>query len=130
MQHQIVSLDTAALIWGIKGQASDGQKHLIAPALELLEKLRKDNTRVVLATQVVAEYLAGFEKASQKIQLQKLKRDFILAPLNSAAALIAAELWDDAFVKSLISKPDADARVTRRQVIKADITILSSSIAQ
>jgi predicted nucleic acid-binding protein len=61
--------------------------------LILLNHLDKENVRIVLPSVVVSEILAGIPHSDHGRTLSKLTQRFHVAPLDVAAASLAAEVW-------------------------------------
>lgn len=122
----VVSFDTMVLIWGVKRVAKEGQEHMIDRTVRFLDWLTAERHVVYLTTQALAEYLGGFtEPGERDAQLAELEKFMPIQPFDVRAASIAAELLaNDAIIKGI----QKEYGVTR-QVVKADIAIVASSIA-
>jgi predicted nucleic acid-binding protein len=119
------SVDAQILIWGVKRQATSNRQQMIKRATAFFQKCREDNIRVIIPAQALAEYLVGFDDRTRYQSLAILQKAFIIAPLDGKAACIAAELQHN---RDLIQGLQLEYGLTK-QLIKADINILASSIA-
>lgn len=121
----VVSFDTMVLIWGVKQVATPGQEEMIGRATRLIDELRASNTRIVLPTPVVAEYVGSFQPDAQAEQFKAVRENFATCPFDLRASAIAAGLlYNQELVKQL-----KDEYACSRQVIKTDMMIVASAIS-
>lgn len=120
-----VSFDTMILIWGVKKKAHPDQQDMIPRAERFLQYLDERGERVLLPADVLAEYLGNIPPEQRAAEQHTLLTRFPIVPLDTRAAIIAAEL---AFDKELWKKAQAEYQVTR-QVVKSDISIIAESVA-
>jgi predicted nucleic acid-binding protein len=117
-----VTLDTNFLIWGVRGESSPGQEHLIPIAQAIISKLKASDDRVVLTAIVVAEYLSGTPEDKFDAEFAEIHKSFQVLPFDAKAAKIAAKLWQSRH--KLIQSIGKS-----RNVIKADIQLVATARA-
>jgi hypothetical protein len=88
------SVDTNVLIWGLKKRATENRVDMIPRAVEFFKTVRSHRIRIIIPSQVMAEFLAGYpDDASRDAACKMLEENFFIAPLDGNAANIAASLW-------------------------------------
>ncbi len=90
----------------------------------LIESLTSNHSRVMLPSVVVAEYLTDFPLEQQEAQRRILERNFFIAPFDTSAASIAAQIY----CKKVMDQVK-DQQQIGRQCIKADYKIIATAIA-
>ncbi len=121
----IVCFDAHAVIWGIKEEASSSQQAMIERAKALIQQCEEQDDTVVIPALVVGEVLCSLPVENQSRLWQGLNDNFIIAPYDTRAALHNARVWQE----QTTIRQALRAQDTSRQVIKTDITILSTALA-
>jgi predicted nucleic acid-binding protein len=91
----VIALDTNILIWGVKGVASPNREAMIPCAKALLGDLERNKQRIIIPSQVLAEFLVSYGDRDRIAALDVITKRYLVAPLDTKAALIAAELCHD-----------------------------------
>lgn len=91
----LVCFDNHILIWGIRGEATPGQEEMIRRTRLLLEYLEEKNANIIIPSVVVGEFIVKVPKENHQKVMSVLEKRFQIAPYDTAAALIAAEIWID-----------------------------------
>lgn len=89
----LVCLDNHILIWGVRQEATPGQEDMIRRTGLFLQFLEKKNAQIIIPSVVVGEFLLGVSFENHQKVMEVLDKRFQIAPYDTAAALIAAELW-------------------------------------
>ena len=127
-----VCLDNHILIWGVRGVATPGQEDHVERARQLFDDLDQSDSRVMIPSVVVAEFLAGVPKSQHGNLLDVLNRRFQIPPFDTRTAAVAAELWREAAERN----PHLKAQVreafpgTEKAKIKADLMVLATALAR
>ena len=74
----MISLDTNVLIWGVKRRATQNRLYMLDRAQAFLKDCRDSRIRIMLAAQVVSEYLVGFDREAMRASLKILEKAFFL----------------------------------------------------
>ncbi len=119
-----IAVDAQTLIWGIKKEATENRKHMIARASHFFEKCQSDRQQVIIPAQSLSEFLVGYSIDQQQKSVAALSRSFIVAPFDAKAAMIAAQIQDDWDEVKQIMREHGIVK----QHIKADINILATAI--
>ncbi len=117
-----ISVDAQILIWGIKKQATENRRDMIPRAEHFFRRCQERREQLILTSQALAEFLVGYSADQMRASLVVVSRTFIIAPFDAKAAVIAAELQSN-------WKQLRDDHGGTKQTIKADISVLASSIA-
>lgn len=127
-----VCLDNHILIWGVRGIATPGQEQQIERAKQLFEDLDQSDSRVIVPSVVVAEFLAGVPKPQHGNLLDVLSRRFQIPPFDTRTAVVAAELWREAAERNPHLKTQIKETFpgTEKAKIKADLMILATALAR
>src|SRR5262249_2902327 len=119
----MICLDTAILIWGIRGSASRTQEHMTSKARRYIEHLEMQAERIMIPTPVLAEYFVG-ATATERHEMEIMERGFVFPPLDVPSALIAADLMRDiATTEEVKDETGLDI-----QSIKSDTFIIAIAI--
>ena len=121
----MISIDTNVMIWGVKRVATPGQEPMIPLGVAVFEYCKREHLDIIVPTQVLEEFLVDYSDEERTRQLEIIQANYIVPPLDAAAAAIAAKLRHD---KDLLDGIRQEFGITR-QVIKADINILATSIS-
>ena len=89
----LVCLDNHILIWGIRQVATLGQEEMIRRTKLFLDFLEKKKAQIIIPSVVAGEFLLGVPLEKHQKVMGVLEKNFQIAPYDTAAALIAAELW-------------------------------------
>lgn len=119
---QKVALDTNILIHGVQLQAGPGEEWKAERAAALLARLEAKEVIVVVPAPALAEYLAGLDDKDIHRSLRIVQKRFVIAPLDVAAATMAARLHRiaraDQGQASLL-----DGGTANKRQLKADVFI-------
>src|SRR3954447_1443745 len=119
----MICLDTAILIWGIRGFASRNQDHMVLKAKRYIEFLETKAERIMVPTPVLAEYFVG-STTTERHEMEIMDRRFVFLPLDIPSALIAAELMrDQGALEEAASESGLD-----RHTLKTDALIIAIAI--
>lgn len=117
-----ISIDSQILIWAIKKQATENRREMIVRAEQFFLQCHERRETLILTAQALSEFLVGYDDAQVRASVAEISRSFVIAPFDTKAAVIAAELqrdWKQLRAEHGGTKP----------TIKADINVLASSIA-
>ena len=118
----LVCLDTHILVWGILGKANPAQREMVDRAGRFLRSLDKSDSRIIVPALVVAELLVKVPVEKHADVLRVLRRRFVLAPFDAAAASLAAMMANAN--GGLVKKEGV------RETIKTDCQIAAVAVAQ
>lgn len=105
----LVCFDTNFVIWGIKRQATAGQDGNIAKAVYLLQQLEQQDKQILIPTIVLGEVLASLPVEQHASFVMLIRRSFILAPYDAAAASHFARMWQKRAKDSSHSRSETKA---------------------
>lgn len=126
-----VCLDNHILIWGVRGEFSEGQHDMVPRAQALLEELENQRATIIVPAPVITEYLLGVDPERHPDTIEKLSRRFSIAPYDTAAALRSTDLWlRRNGGRTLSSELKALANGASRQVLKIDCQIVGIALAK
>lgn len=125
--RRLICVDTQVLIWGIKEQASPGQKNMVPRAKAFLDGESED-TFIMVPSVVVGEFLMRVPPRLHPAVLNLMERGFVLPPYDVKAASIFSELWQARSADGTIE--DLKTSGELRSKIKADCQIVATAIAQ
>lgn len=120
---KFVTLDTNALIWGIKKECTPGQEDMLRRADLLLDHLSDEKVRLVLPAISFAELMAPLNEQERIEFARKVEEKFVIVPFDTRAAHFAPVLWQAH--RSLAPSE----RIKSRRVLKADVLIIASAYA-
>jgi len=121
----MICLDTAVLIWGVRGFASRTQEHEIERAARYIRWLRMKDKKVMIPCPVLAEYLVG-ATATELHEMAIFELGFEIPPFDIPAARITADLMRDVDLIKTIKKDHA----VDHQCIKVDAMIIAIAICR
>jgi predicted nucleic acid-binding protein len=90
---RVVCLDTQILIWGIKKEASDNRKHMIARATLFLDALEKQKTVCIVPAPVIAELLLKLSPSKHHAFIGDMSQRFIIPPFDANTSAFMARVW-------------------------------------
>jgi predicted nucleic acid-binding protein len=114
----MICFDTMILVWGVQGAARSAQEEMIERTRRYLRSLQEGNTKIMVPTAALTEYLQGFELEDRKRQLQALERHFVIPAFDLPAAYLAAGL----------ARKAGNVKGIPRQTVKTDIQIIATAI--
>lgn len=120
----VFALDTTIVIWGVRELVPPGREDMVPRCVDLIRSLKERRVPIMFPSVAVAEYLAGFSAAEQKIQQAIISEHFFVAPFDMRAAAVAGELFDKRLMKTVRQETDIP-----RQCLKADLKIIATAIA-
>ncbi len=121
----MICLDTAVLIWGVRGFASRTQEHETVRAERYIRWLALKQKQVLVPTIVLSEYLVG-ASATELQDGTIFEKNFQIVPFDVPAAMIAADLSRDIdLIKTVAKEHHVD-----RQCLKSDIMIAATAICR
>lgn len=125
----LISFDTMILIWATESGNKKSMRKSAQdiPDLQrrsrfLLDYIHEENHDVILPTIVASEYLRGVKPKRRNDALATLHELYTIAPFDSPAAAIAADLFDRA-------KPLPNNDSQSRTCMKADLMIVATAKA-
>jgi predicted nucleic acid-binding protein len=118
----LVTLDTNALIWGLKRECTPGQEDMLRRADLLLEELAHQESQLVLPTVSLAELMAPLGEPQRTTFSQKARERFLIVPFDARAAHFAPAIWQ---AREHSGKRTAGSRTC----LKADALIIASGYA-
>lgn len=122
---RMICLDNHVLIWGIKGQCTEGQEDMIPLAKKFIESMDKDICALIPAV-VVAEYLMPIPLESHAEVINTLNRDFAIAPFDTLCASKFSLIWN-------ANKSEAGELLKNgatRNELKVDSLIVATAVAR
>lgn len=113
--------DTQILIWGIRGEAQDGQEEMVPRTKKFIHSVGERRERVIVPAPALAEFLVGSEtKKARTSELADIfGRQFAIAPFDLPCVKLAAEIQERSFIAALIAD-GAD-----RHKLKVDAMIIA-----
>jgi predicted nucleic acid-binding protein len=120
----VEAIDTHVLIWGVRRHVQEGREDMIARCERLIEKIKATHSTIMLPSIVVSEYLIGFDLDAQMRQREILSKNYFVAPFDTKAGWIAAELYD----KGVFDRAREESKLGK-QCLKADLMIVATAIA-
>ena len=120
---KLVCLDTQIIIWGVKGEATQGQEHMPAKAKAFIAELAKSKVECIIPAIAVAECLF---KAPQKREamLSVFNQCFRVAPFDLAAAEKYVSMYDNESFRNARQQSGAS-----RETIRIDGMIVAIAVA-
>jgi predicted nucleic acid-binding protein len=128
MVNEIVCIDTQILIWGFKKQANPTQQDKIDKATTFVKQLSDLKLHILIPVIVLGELLVPIERSQHGAFIQKMKTDFMIAPYDTRAASIAADLWKN-YRNELSNIDVVDNAESLRVHIKSDCMVVAIAIA-
>lgn len=127
-----VCLDNHILIWGVRGEFSEGQADMVPRTQALLEDLENSRAIIYIPAPVITEYLLGVDPERHPETLEKLSRRFSIANQDVVSAQRAAELWlkRNGGRRQLSAELREAANGASRQVLKVDCQIVGIALAK
>jgi predicted nucleic acid-binding protein len=120
-----VVLDTSILVWGVRKESPhDDRADLVERCTKLIKRHQDDGDSIVVPSIVAAEYLIGCSATTREAQRTQLFENFFIAPFDSRAAEIAADLYDRQLLANVTKETGA-----HRQCLKADFKVIATAIA-
>lgn len=121
----VVCIDSHAIIWGIKKQATTGQEDMVAKAEHFFNWIDQNEHDVIIPSIVVAEILAPEPVTIHAKYLEILQNSFIIANFDARAALKYAQLMQGRFddVKRISAEQGRF-----KQEMKVDHLIIATAI--
>lgn len=123
----IVCLDTQILIWAIKEEAKSGQEDMVYRSKALIERLDKDDKKILIPSIVIGEFLIHMPPETYQITTNLIERDFIVAQFDVRAASYYAKIWREKQDVNLLD--DLKESGKTRQELKADRMIVATALA-
>lgn len=117
----VAFIDTMALIWWIRREATDGQDTMIQRADYLMATLEAEKADVMVAAISVAEFLRGSSPEHRSQQKAIIEETFICRSFDPHAAEVAANLYEKALTVSDYEN--------RKAHLKADMQIIATAYA-
>lgn len=117
-----ICFDTAPLIWGVREDANRGDEHFIGRTQRYIKWLREQGAIIMVPAPVLAEYFVG-ASATELRNMEVLRRGFLTPPLNTRAAILAAELQRGSRIQTAIEMTGSG-----RQCLKTDALIIAIAI--
>jgi predicted nucleic acid-binding protein len=126
----LVCLDNHILVWGIRQEATPGQEDMIRRTKLFLDYLDRKNAQIIIPSVVAGEFLIKVPLEKQQKVMEVLEKNFQIAPYDTAAALIAAELWIEKNKGDIGISEDLKAGLqdTSRIKLKDDCKIVATAI--
>jgi predicted nucleic acid-binding protein len=128
LKRSIICLDTNILIWGIKKVAPPGQEDMIYRAQDLIQKLDKSSSQVIVPSLVLAELLMPVKEEDHGKFFADISKQFIIVPFDTQAALHYATLWKSWREKNS-EQQLGDNRPTRAKM-KTDFMIVATAVSR
>jgi predicted nucleic acid-binding protein len=119
---KVYALDSNIVIWGIKQEAQPGQEGKIGRAKELLRVLDEEKAIIIIPAPVIAEIMFRVPVAEHAEVMSLLSTRFRIAPFDTAAAMIAAQIRQRLTASGDFKKIQAN---DNREAIKFDIQIVA-----
>lgn len=120
----MIAIDTNILVWGVRLQPCPNRPNLVEQCRLLVQDHKDRKVTIMVPSVVLAEYLTGQSDEAQKESCEIIGKHFFIAPFDTRAAAIAAEIFDKATFDSVREESE-----TPRQCLKADYQIIATAIA-
>lgn len=111
------------LIWSLQKFAAPRYQHLVDRTQRYLNYLDAQSETGMIPSQVVAEYLQGFDAPGRASQVAALQRAFFIPSFDLPSAALAAELTERANAKQL-----RENSAESRPALKVDVQIAAVAI--
>ena len=121
----MVCLDTHVIIWGIKGEASQGQEEMVQRAKSYIRHQEEQDVDLMVPAPVVAEAMIRGDVDQLRTIRTIVERSFFIAAFDSPAAFLAAELERGRGAAKLLEEGKAP-----RGHIRIDAQIAAIAIVQ
>lgn len=125
---ELICLDTNIIIWGIKKQASNPQKHNIIRAEYLINKLLKNKDRVIIPSIVVGEAAVRIDPSERTRFFMTISEKFQIAPFDSMAATKYPSLFLQGLQECQVQEA-VNGGENGKRAIKQDCMILAIALA-
>jgi len=126
---KLVVIDSNIFIWGIKGQATEGQEDMIGRAKDLIEFLSNSNYRILLPVPQMVELMSILPISDQPTLRKFIDKTFMVAPFDELAAIKCAELLHLSLNDTEISELRKEGKIQKNR-IKYDCMIVAISIVR
>jgi predicted nucleic acid-binding protein len=126
---ELACFDNNVLIWGIKGEATDGQQEMIPRTKLFINSISDDEEMsVLIPTVVIAEYLLRIPFNEHANVIKLFNESFIIAPFDANAASKFALIW-------LTNKSSGKLEELRKsgntkQLLKLDSMIVATAVSR
>lgn len=90
---EIVGFDTHILIWGVQKTSRQGQQEMIHKTARFLKHLDAHQTKVIIPSVVLSEFLMPIPAEEMGPYLQKIEEKFMVIPYDAIAAIEFAKIW-------------------------------------
>ena len=121
---KIVCLDTQILIWGVKGEATQGQEHMTAKAKAFIADLAKQKVKCIIPAIAVAECMFKASPEKREAILSVFRQCFHVAPFDLAAAEKYVSMYDNESFRNARQQSGAS-----RETIRIDGMIVAIAVA-
>ena len=125
---RVICLDSHIYVWGVKGQASEGQEDMIPRAKNFLHLIEENQPLVIVPSVVLFELLMPIAPQDHMQFVGRFRSNFMVVPFDVPAARLAAQVWhtrtDDGVIEDIRKNPEAS-----RKAIIADCQIIGTALA-
>lgn len=125
---KLVCLDSHILIWSIKEEATPGQEAMIPKSKAFLRWLDETNTRVLIPTVIIAEFLMRIPPDMHTTVSNLMQQDFLIAPFDTQAAANFSKIWQTNKEQKVIRELIASGKT--RQELKVDSMIVAIAVSR
>lgn len=129
MKIETVCFDTSILIWGIKGESSHGQDHMVEKARALIKDLEEKKINIAIPAPVVAELTINCSKDEREKYFNDVSRKFKILPFDLKAAKICSEKYNERLNERNGQNTEDDPVKMIKAKMKYDILILSIAVS-
>lgn len=121
---ELFCLDTHILIWGIKKEAQDDQRHMIVQTSRFFKEIQNKKIPIIIPSVVVGEFLYSVPHEKHPEIIKILSESFQIVPFDAIASSMFAKIWSE---NKTIDNLDNDLN---RKEIKFDYQIIATAITR
>ena len=121
----MIVVDTHILAWGVQKERDPGCPDGVERAIQLFRDQREAKQAIIVPAIALAEYLSGQSSERCRSIQNIVGQAFFIAPFDTQAADIAAQLFD-----KRVSDSIRQGNVVTRDALKDDYKILATAICQ
>ncbi len=125
----LICIDTHAVIWGVKREATPGQEEMIDRAVAFLKECEDRKDRVMLPAVVLAELLAAVPPEDRTAFVDQMHMLFHIAPFDAQAALRYGVMYQDFRSRNNHDHNNRNPSPSR-ECVKADRMIAATAVAR
>jgi len=127
--NKTVIIDSHIFIWGIKGQATEGQEANINRAKDLIEYLASNKYQILIPVPQLVELISILPVSEQDKTRQFFDDNFMVCPFDELAGIKCAELLHLSLTDPEIKQLQKEGEIPKNR-IKYDCMIVATGIVR